>query len=366
MDLKELQRSWNELATRDAMWAVLTGPLAAGREWDQQTFFRTGVEEIADVLARVGTAGAAPGRSRALDFGCGVGRLTQALAGEFEQVDGVDIAPAMIEQARSLNRFGDRCRFHLNEADDLSLFPLGHFDFVYSSITLQHMPPQYSRRYIAEFFRVARPGGVVVFQLPAEPVAIHPPQTRRAEPLPREAARARITAPPALRCAPGAPIPLRAMVRNDSPHTWPWMGAEDGRFALRLGNHWRGRFLTVKFDDARVEMPHDVAPGQEIEMLLAITAPATAGRYTLELDMVQEHVRWFADAGSPKARIKVHVDPALRAGEVEGLPSRMEMHGIARPDVEALVAATGATLIAVDENDAPGPGWTSYRYVAAK
>ena len=30
---------------------------------------------------------------RALDFGCGVGRLTQALAGKFSECDGVDIAP---------------------------------------------------------------------------------------------------------------------------------------------------------------------------------------------------------------------------------------------------------------------------------
>ena len=42
------------------------------------------------------------------------------------------------------------------------------------------------------------------------------------------------------------------------------------------------------------------------------------------------------------------------------------MHGIPRTDVESLIAASGATLLAADDNDAPGPGWTSYRYIARK
>ncbi len=50
-------------------------------------------------------------KRRALDFGCGVGRLTQALARHFNIVDGVDIAPSMIELANQFNRSGGRCRY---------------------------------------------------------------------------------------------------------------------------------------------------------------------------------------------------------------------------------------------------------------
>ena len=42
-------------------------------------------------------------RDRALDFGCGVGRLTRALGTRFESALGVDISAGMIEQARRLN-----------------------------------------------------------------------------------------------------------------------------------------------------------------------------------------------------------------------------------------------------------------------
>jgi SAM-dependent methyltransferase len=105
----------------------------------------------------------------ALDFGCGVGRLTQALAPHFVRVYGVDIAPSMIEQAEILNRHGENCRYLLNQSSDLSLFPDAMFDFIYSQIVLQHMAPRYALKYVAEFLRVLRPGGVAVFQLPVAP-----------------------------------------------------------------------------------------------------------------------------------------------------------------------------------------------------
>ena len=367
MNLTGLQQSWNELAAKDAMWAVLTGPLGTARVWDTDHFFQTGVAEIESVLDRVRRAGVVPRFHRALDFGCGVGRLTQALGGHFARADGVDISSAMIARARSLNRLGDRCDYHLNETERLAAFPDGLFDFVYSMITLQHMEPRYSRRYIEEFFRVVRPGGVVVFQLPAEPVPVPRPRTWSSAPLPRRAGRATIDAPATLRCAPGAALPLRVMVRNDGSCTWPFRAEDDGRYAIRLGNHWRRRFgWMLQFDDARTELAHDLAPGESMEIGIKPVAPSRPGTYILEFDMVQELVRWFAHAGSRSARTRVEVDPKLAPGEVQGLPPLIEMHGIPRPDVEALIAAAGGVLLAVDDNDAPGPGWTSYRYIARR
>lgn len=114
---------------------------------------------------------------RALDFGCGVGRLTQALCLHFDECHGVDIAPSMIEAARAFNRHGDKCHYHLNEADNLQMFADDQFDFIYTVIVLQHMQPAYSRRYLQEFMRILAPGGLLVFQLPAEliPVSSVPP-----------------------------------------------------------------------------------------------------------------------------------------------------------------------------------------------
>jgi SAM-dependent methyltransferase len=368
MNLRALQAAWNDLATKDAMWAVLTGPRAAKRAWDPEAFFRTGVDEVTFVLERVRANRTTVEPGRALDFGCGVGRLTQALGSRFARADGVDISAVMIERARLANRLGDRCHYHLNETDDLALFADGVFDFVYSNITLQHVEPHYSRRYLQEFFRVTRAGGVVVFQIPSDPYpVVRGTITRSSEPLRREGCRAAIEPPPPLRCAPGAVLPLRIKVRNEGTQRWPCRAEDDGRYSIRLGNHWRGRFGRMKREnDARTALEHDLDPGEGMEIGINPTAPTKPGKYILEFDMVQEHVRWFAELGSPPARTRVVVDAALRPGEVEGLPGLIEMFGIPRPEVEALIRRCGAELVAVDEDDAPGPGWTSYRYIARR
>ncbi len=106
-------------------------------------------------------------RQRALDFGCGVGRLSQALAEHFERVVGVDIAESMVQRAREYNRYGDRVVYLVNTSDDLEILDSNSFDFVYTNITLQHIPPEPAGKYIREFFRVLRPGGVAIFQVPS-------------------------------------------------------------------------------------------------------------------------------------------------------------------------------------------------------
>ncbi len=169
MDLKDVQANWNRFGETDPFWAVLAWPGMEEGRWDVDAFFATGREEIHQVMAYVAGLGVEIGRDAALDFGCGVGRLTQALAHYFDEVHGVDISEAMLDLARELNQAGDRCHYHLNPRDDLSLFADDAFDFVYSNITLQHMPPRYARGYMLEFLRVLKPGGLAVFQIPSRP-----------------------------------------------------------------------------------------------------------------------------------------------------------------------------------------------------
>jgi len=99
-----------------------------------------------------------------LDFGCGVGRLSQALATDFDEVDGVDISESMIQAANGYNKQGGRVRYHLNVSKGLELFPSNTFDFVFTLICLQHIPPNFQLSYIGEFMRVLKKGGVAYFQ----------------------------------------------------------------------------------------------------------------------------------------------------------------------------------------------------------
>jgi SAM-dependent methyltransferase len=159
-------RDWDRLGHRNAYGVILTGESGAQPQWDPEAFFASGradVERFMDALSQI-----APdvGRGRALDFGCGVGRITRWLAAHFHFVTGVDVAPSMIARARSLNAQVHNCEFLLNPKPHLRLFETGTFDVVYSRLVLQHVPRTAIRRYISELIRVLSYDGVLMFQLP--------------------------------------------------------------------------------------------------------------------------------------------------------------------------------------------------------
>lgn len=169
MGLGYVKKTYERWGADDPMYAVLTRHDRAGGKWDAEAFFRHGREEVARVVSDLDQLGVDIRGCQALDFGCGVGRLTQALADFAAEVTGVDIAESMVEAARSYDRHEGAVRYRLNTSPDLALFDDATFDFVYSNITLQHVPPRFGRAYIREFFRVVRPGGCVLFQMRSGP-----------------------------------------------------------------------------------------------------------------------------------------------------------------------------------------------------
>ena len=167
MRLSGLRRHWNEYGKSDPLWAILTAPDKKGNRWSIDEFLQTGRDEIARVIAYLDERGLNDRRRRALDFGCGAGRLTHALAPYFDQVTGVDIAPSMIDVARRLHGDVRGVEFKVNASDKLDSIESDSIDLVYTRLVLQHMAPRYVRAYLAEFVRVLCPGGVLLFQLPA-------------------------------------------------------------------------------------------------------------------------------------------------------------------------------------------------------
>jgi SAM-dependent methyltransferase len=167
LKLDSLQKHWETFARQDPMWAILTDPEKQNQAWDEDEFYATGVCQIGEMRMWMRWVLPLAKLDKVLDFGCGMGRLTQALAEHAGHVTGVDIAPTMIELARRNNR-KTNCEFVCNQRGDLAIFSGASLDFVYTSITLQHIPPQFARVYLAEFFRILKPGGVLCFQLPTE------------------------------------------------------------------------------------------------------------------------------------------------------------------------------------------------------
>jgi SAM-dependent methyltransferase len=164
--LEKSKTHWDDMGDLDPCWAILSEPGTKFGGWNLGEFLATGEDEIEKVMRAGQRFGLPATRDVALDFGCGIGRLTFAMAHYFRQVVGVDISESMLRQAAALNR-SPKCAFVANATDCLP-FPSDSFDFIYTAIVLQHVPEkQIVRRYISEFVRTLKPGGLLVMQIPS-------------------------------------------------------------------------------------------------------------------------------------------------------------------------------------------------------
>ncbi|MHB1243252.1 MAG: class I SAM-dependent methyltransferase [Gaiellaceae bacterium] len=175
------RQDWEDLGRVDPEWAILSEPEKRLGGWDPEAFFATGRAEVGAVLSRAQERDLLARRERALDVGCGIGRLSAALADEFDEVVGVDISETMLEHARSLHGARGGLRFVRAPADDLSALDNESFDFVLTRLVLQHLPSERAiLRSLGEMLRVLRPGGLLVAQTTSEL-----PLRHRIQPRPR-------------------------------------------------------------------------------------------------------------------------------------------------------------------------------------
>ena len=183
MGLDKTRRDWIKLGQEDPLWAVLVTPEGRHEGWDPSEFLASGRVEVDAELTRIHQLGLTPGSDRALDFGSGAGRLTQALSRHFAEAVGVDFSPPMVDRARLLDPEGS-CTFVLNAREDLTVFEDASFDLAYSSLVMQHIPTANAMRYLRELVRVVRPGGVLSVQVATRPDASAKGRLQAALPLP--------------------------------------------------------------------------------------------------------------------------------------------------------------------------------------
>lgn len=157
-----MRRAWDGFAREDAMHYVLV----RDAPWEAEEFLATGRAQAEWAL---GLAGAGVARGRALDLGCGLGRVSAALAAHFERVDGVDVSAAMIERARALS---PPANVHLTvgSGEDLAGFPSGAYDVVLSLMVFQHVTDAaVLARYLEEVARVLAPRGAALLHFDTRP-----------------------------------------------------------------------------------------------------------------------------------------------------------------------------------------------------
>ena len=159
----ENRKDWDNLMSSDPMWAVLSDNDKKGKRWKEDEFYATGVRRIQRLMEELSPY-RGESKEKALDFGCGIGRLTFPLSAHYTEVIGIDISEVAIGMARQ-RREGANISFQVNRTDSLEQIEDNEMDLVLSLITLQHMRPRFSEHMIMEFIRILKPGGLVYFQV---------------------------------------------------------------------------------------------------------------------------------------------------------------------------------------------------------
>lgn len=236
-----VRRDWVRLGEEDPLWAVYVAADKRGGRWDPTQFLETGRADVAASVSWLDEVGAGPRWGRVLDFGCGPGRLSQALAEHADEVVGVDVSPPMLETARELDSSG-RCTFVLNESQDLRQFTASSFDLVYSELVLQHLPVPVIDGYLEEFVRVLAPAGVALLQCTTRPLWTFKGTVWRTVPgkLVRLAQKAFLNYPAPMRMTRYSPARLRSVVEAAGGSVVATKTVDD------RSTHWRSTQFVIR------------------------------------------------------------------------------------------------------------------------
>jgi ubiquinone/menaquinone biosynthesis C-methylase UbiE len=159
---ERMREDWNARAREDAGYYVAFG----SRDSDDAAFFATATEVINRLegeLRRVPLT--ERGNWRALEIGCGPGRLMRPMSRHFVEIHGVDVSDEMIARAREKLEGIPHAHPHVSDGSSLAAFAEETFDFVYSYAVFQHIPSRdVVLAYLREARRVMKTGGLAILQ----------------------------------------------------------------------------------------------------------------------------------------------------------------------------------------------------------
>jgi ubiquinone/menaquinone biosynthesis C-methylase UbiE len=163
--MSRAHEDWERLGSVQPYFAVLTDERFLLENLTPQNlgeFYATGERDVDMLLALASSGREAPLSPRnTLEFGCGVGRLTTALARRSGSVVAVDAAPSMLDLARSAAGAARLGNITFIRSDALGILEAGTFDFICSYIVFQHIPTVEGEAYLRKLLRLAAPTSVV-------------------------------------------------------------------------------------------------------------------------------------------------------------------------------------------------------------
>ena len=154
-------KAWEKFGREEPYFGVLADErFTAGKIRDNRDdFFASGRWTVSRMTKRFEMHFGGLARERALDHGCGVGRLSLPLAELFDDVVALDISPSMLAEARANASRSGAANVRFAFADDALSEATGEFDFVNSYMTLQHIRVRRGLRILSRLLSKVRPGG---------------------------------------------------------------------------------------------------------------------------------------------------------------------------------------------------------------
>ena len=104
--------------------------------------------------------------THALDFGCGIGRVTYALTEHCDTVTGIDVAPAMIRTAQENGFRNKGAQVNFLLTTELAKCPDLTFDLLHSCLVFQHIRPARGFALLRKMLVRLEPGGMLCLQFP--------------------------------------------------------------------------------------------------------------------------------------------------------------------------------------------------------
>jgi SAM-dependent methyltransferase len=165
---------WDERAREQALFFV--DNTIDYRHPDSERFWAGGEQALRQILAELELA-IGPGET-VVEIGCGVGRMTRALAARAAAVTALDVSAEMLARARELNPELANVSWVHGDGASLAGVADASADGCFSHVVFQHLPdPDLTLGYVREMGRVLRPGGWAAFGLSTNP-AVHRPRRR--------------------------------------------------------------------------------------------------------------------------------------------------------------------------------------------
>ncbi|MFK4059056.1 class I SAM-dependent methyltransferase [Brevundimonas sp. NPDC046655] len=153
--MKDTDADWAMLGEGEPFYGVLSDPRFLRANITPaalEEFWQTGRNEMHGYRQLIQAHFGDFSDASALDFGCGVGRLTRAMGEMCRQATGLDISPGMLVEAR---------RHAPANVNYVSALGDETFDWLNSIIVFQHIPPQRGYRLLDDLLARVNSGGAL-------------------------------------------------------------------------------------------------------------------------------------------------------------------------------------------------------------